>query len=819
MSATLFNQETSSPSVIRRTPMSNEDTSNNSQRAANRRSLSDKIRNLFRKDSTSPNRSASNDRRPVTKPARQTSPSPEAPGLQAPTVHWPFSKKKAKVAATTSTSTTNKKKTKDGRKTKQTPTTSMEISSPIYVQDNRTAIYGQNFVPRTPELVYGSYEGIQTSTNYDGTTTKGPRNYTVVDETRQYQQVVAPDVDVFIPSTYTSNRSPSPPMNRQRLPNSNSEYRYQNDSVMPSIKIPLADVEVMNTPQRKRKVGDTPPLMNTQRLADKPPVFPQTSSRPPSTIQPSNLTSNPTQWNSMSSSTYNNNMDTRAARPTSKDNDVPKLNAPSISLSSAPNKKKTKRTKSQSRADEINASSSTISNLVRINPVQPNRAWSSTYGSLPDAEIIPDNGFNSFKPSKSTSNKYPGLSAIVGHHMRPAPIYHREIPPITTTTTTTITATATPQRRRRFETSTTTLNEYGQNEPWTQTTAKDTSTSTSNLQRYDGYIRPMSPQQPIVSVDISVMQLDADDLRGVPSPSSVRPLRYESPERPGTYRSSKTIYTRDRQHVGSGEIRTWSSQDVNTNDNRPDMYKKPYSFVEAERTSEKRKDEYEHQVVPPEKKTNFDEYRYSPRAHEQNLYEKQQQILDDNDHEMEEERYEVSYVYDNQNQSAYEAKKYYLESQSANQYSHDIGSINNLVSSNPIAIIQSSPIPERGQAYEQSPRSFMSNEYAQEFLLKAAPVENSKQIPYTCTLKRTDSYDGLGILISTDTERRANHFIREVEPNSPGHRAGLRPNDRIISINGVNIENADFNNVLILIKQGLNNDNLQFSVMHELDFI
>ncbi|CAF3508156.1 unnamed protein product [Rotaria socialis] len=798
MSATIFNQQTNSPSVIRRTPMSNEDTSNNSQRAANRRSLSDKLRNLFRKDSTSPNRSASNDRRPVTKPVRQTSPSPEAPGLQAPTVHWPFSKKKAKVAATTSTSTTNKKKTKDGRKTKQTPAKSMEISSPIYVQDNRTAIYGQNFVPRTPELVHGSYEGIQTSTNYDGKTTIEPRNYTVVDETRQYQQVVAPDVDVFIPSTYTSNRSPSPPMNRQRLPNSNSEYRYQNDSVLPSIKIPLADVEVMHTPQRKRKVGDTPPLMSTPRLAEKPPVFPQTSSRPPSTYN-----------------NNNNNMDTRAARSTSKDNDAPKLNAPSISLGSTPNKKKTKRTKSQSRADEINGSSSTISNLVRINPVQPNRAWSSTYGSLPDAEIIPDNGFNSFKPSKNTSNKYPGLSAIVWHHMRPAPIYHREIPPITTTTTTT----TTPKRTRRFETSTTTLNEYGQNEPWTHTTAKDTSTSTSNLQRYDGYIRPMSPQQPIVSVDISVIQLDADDLRGVPSPSPVRPLRYESPEPPGTYRSSKTIYTRDRKHVGCGEIRTWSSQDINTNDNRPDMYKKPYSFVEAERTSEKRKDEYEHQVVPPEKKNNFDEYRYSPRAHEQNLYEKQQQILDDNDQEMEEERYEVSYVYDDQNQSTYAAKKYYHESQSANQYSHGIGGINNLVSSNPIAIIQSSPIPERGQSYEQSSRSFMSNEYAQEFLLKAAPVENSKQIPYTCTLKRTDSYDGLGILISTDTETRANHFIREVEPNSPGHKAGLRPNDRIISINGVNVENADFNNVLILIKQGLNNDNLQFSVMHELDFI
>jgi C-terminal processing protease CtpA/Prc len=94
-------------------------------------------------------------------------------------------------------------------------------------------------------------------------------------------------------------------------------------------------------------------------------------------------------------------------------------------------------------------------------------------------------------------------------------------------------------------------------------------------------------------------------------------------------------------------------------------------------------------------------------------------------------------------------------------------------------------------------------------------IHNSKEIPHTYTLKRTDSYDGLGIAIAANSESSLNHFIREVELGSPGYRAGLRKNDRIISVNGINVENVDFTNVLILIKQGLDNDNLQLSVIHE----
>jgi len=96
-----------------------------------------------------------------------------------------------------------------------------------------------------------------------------------------------------------------------------------------------------------------------------------------------------------------------------------------------------------------------------------------------------------------------------------------------------------------------------------------------------------------------------------------------------------------------------------------------------------------------------------------------------------------------------------------------------------------------------------------------SPVHNSKEIPRSYTLRRTDSYDGLGIAIAASSESSSNHFIREVEIGSPGYRAGLRKNDRIISVNDINVENVDFTNVLILIKQGLDNDNLQLSVIHQ----
>lgn len=96
-----------------------------------------------------------------------------------------------------------------------------------------------------------------------------------------------------------------------------------------------------------------------------------------------------------------------------------------------------------------------------------------------------------------------------------------------------------------------------------------------------------------------------------------------------------------------------------------------------------------------------------------------------------------------------------------------------------------------------------------------APVGDYPDLPRHYTLKRTDSYDGLGILLSADLSTRLQHCIRDVETNSPAYRAGLRKNDRIIAVNGIDVENVEFGDVLLLIKQGLSNNNLQFTVVND----
>jgi len=194
-------------------------------------------------------------------------------------------------------------------------------------------------------------------------------------------------------------------MNRQRLPNTNIEHQYYHDNSASPVPIPFADIEVIPTPQRKRKVGDTPPLTNTKILAEKPPIFPQTSSRPPPTTQPSNITTNPTQWKNTSSSTLNN-AGTHSTTSPSMDVDTPKLQAPLISFGGASKKKKPKRTKSQSRVDGVTSSSSTISNLAQQNPIKPNQSWTKTYGSLPDAEIIHGGRLTPIQPLKPSSKLF-----------------------------------------------------------------------------------------------------------------------------------------------------------------------------------------------------------------------------------------------------------------------------------------------------------------------------------------------------------------------------------------------------------------------------
>lgn len=209
-----------------------------------------------------------------------------------------------------------------------------------------------------------------------------------------------PDANEFTPlTTYTSNYSPSTSDYRPYTQNPTIEYYYPTENPMPSITMPLADVEVIHTPQPKRKVADTPPITNTPRVVERPPTFTEPSSGPFSTSYPSNINSYPTQPRGLPPSSYQP-AEMRSTTSLYRDSDVPKLNTPVVNFGSTSSKKKPKRTKSQSRADEVHASTPVLSSLVTTNPVKPSRLTTSTYGSLPDAEIISSNELNSFKAPK-----------------------------------------------------------------------------------------------------------------------------------------------------------------------------------------------------------------------------------------------------------------------------------------------------------------------------------------------------------------------------------------------------------------------------------
>jgi hypothetical protein len=162
MSST-YDKQTYSPVQTRRTRATNDDGQ------SNRRSFSNTIRNLFRKSSSSPTRTNNNSAHASPVASRQRSQSPgvirasnEAPHLQAPTVRWPFGKKK----------------------TKKRSVPPSNISRPIYEEDHQTSIRGQNFIPRTPDLAHGGTVRSQSSASYDAAT-KGFRDYTIIDQSQQ----------------------------------------------------------------------------------------------------------------------------------------------------------------------------------------------------------------------------------------------------------------------------------------------------------------------------------------------------------------------------------------------------------------------------------------------------------------------------------------------------------------------------------------------------------------------------------------------------------------------------------------------------------
>ena len=189
MSSSIFDKQTATPPSTRRAPTVNNDA--DGQRTAGRRSLSGKFRSLFRRNSQSPKRAASNVQElsppppPVVRTRSPSVGSSETPQLRAPTIAWPFGKKAKSTPKTPSPPPSTKNKTKVSRKSKKKPAPVVEPPAP-------------------------AFERLPSFPSYELTPTKGFRDYMVIDQSKPFSSSTVNEVNV--------DHSPSSSVGRTGLP-------------------------------------------------------------------------------------------------------------------------------------------------------------------------------------------------------------------------------------------------------------------------------------------------------------------------------------------------------------------------------------------------------------------------------------------------------------------------------------------------------------------------------------------------------------------------------------------------------------------------
>lgn len=87
---------------------------------------------------------------------------------------------------------------------------------------------------------------------------------------------------------------------------------------------------------------------------------------------------------------------------------------------------------------------------------------------------------------------------------------------------------------------------------------------------------------------------------------------------------------------------------------------------------------------------------------------------------------------------------------------------------------------------------------------------NVRPEPRMCALSLRPGIDSIGISLQPDKD--FGHIIKQVESNSPADRAGIEPDDCIVSLNGTSLLNIPYENVLNILKKSRNETNLEFLV-------
>ncbi|XP_042360336.1 Na(+)/H(+) exchange regulatory cofactor NHE-RF2 [Plectropomus leopardus] len=126
---------------------------------------------------------------------------------------------------------------------------------------------------------------------------------------------------------------------------------------------------------------------------------------------------------------------------------------------------------------------------------------------------------------------------------------------------------------------------------------------------------------------------------------------------------------------------------------------------------------------------------------------------------------------------------------------------NGSVSKQPVALSGQVQKPTRRSPSKAAKKEALAQAEAQAQAQNQSrpPVDPSELIPRLCHLIRSDT--GYGFNLHSDRSRPG-QYIRSLDPGSPADHAGLRPQDRLIEVNGVNIEGMRHAEVVAFIKKG-----------------
>ncbi|XP_034394906.1 Na(+)/H(+) exchange regulatory cofactor NHE-RF2 [Cyclopterus lumpus] len=124
---------------------------------------------------------------------------------------------------------------------------------------------------------------------------------------------------------------------------------------------------------------------------------------------------------------------------------------------------------------------------------------------------------------------------------------------------------------------------------------------------------------------------------------------------------------------------------------------------------------------------------------------------------------------------------------------------NGSVSKQPVTLSSQVQKPTRRSPSKAAKKEALSQAEAQVQSQSRPPVNPSELTPRLCHLMRSDA--GYGFNLHSDRSRPG-QYIRSLDPGSTADHAGLRPQDRLIEVNGVNIEGMRHAEVVAFIKKG-----------------